>query len=280
MVAGSWIILDELNLAPNDVLEALNRVLDDNRELIIHKTQETIVAAPGFRAFGTQNPAETPLSCLQEPFPRAPLRPAAAGGAGDNSGEAMRAAAELQPEDGRCWTSYRCTGGAARPSPAGRDSSAGRASSLCGTCSGDSTSSARMLMLTRGTVQLRAWCEHWHQTQSLLRSNRAGVRWLSQDLCTRREESPAQSKVGGIAAKTSLDQLFVQYKCTVIDYSIRSPPSSWITERDKRFYPLFVQKWCFSCLEKDFSKYFITSAFLFGANFQNSFQIYLFPIFS
>ena len=57
MVAGSWIILDELNLAPTDVLEALNRVLDDNRELFIHKTQETIVSAPGFRAFGTQNPA-------------------------------------------------------------------------------------------------------------------------------------------------------------------------------------------------------------------------------
>ena len=58
---------------------------------------------------------------------------------------------------------------------------------------------------------------HWCQTQPLLRSNRAGVRWLSQDLCTRREESPAQSKVGGIADKTSLDQLFVQYKCTVMD---------------------------------------------------------------
>ena len=58
---------------------------------------------------------------------------------------------------------------------------------------------------------------HWRQTQSLLRSNRAGVRWLSQDLCPRREEIPAQSKVGGLAAKTSLDQLFVQYKCTVMD---------------------------------------------------------------
>ena len=33
----------------------------------------------------------------------------------------------------------------------------------------------------------------------------------------RREEIPAQSKVGGIAAKTSLGQLFVQYKCTVMD---------------------------------------------------------------
>ena len=59
--------------------------------------------------------------------------------------------------------------------------------------------------------------DHWRQTQPLLRSNRAGVRWLSHRLWTRREESPGQSKVGGIAAKTSLDQLFVQYKCTVMD---------------------------------------------------------------
>ena len=58
---------------------------------------------------------------------------------------------------------------------------------------------------------------HWRQTQPLLRSNRAGVRWLSHRLWTRREESSAQRKVGGIAAKTSLDQLFVQYKCTVMD---------------------------------------------------------------
>ena len=28
---------------------------------------------------------------------------------------------------------------------------------------------------------------------------------------------PAQSKVGAMAAKTSLDQLFVQYKSTVMD---------------------------------------------------------------
>ena len=59
--------------------------------------------------------------------------------------------------------------------------------------------------------------KHWRQTQPLLRSNRACVRWLSHRLWTRREESPGQSKVGGIAAKTSLDQLFVQYKCTVMD---------------------------------------------------------------
>ena len=37
----------------------------------------------------------------------------------------------------------------------------------------------------------------------LLWSNRAGVWWLSHRLWTRREESPGQNKVGGIAAKTS-----------------------------------------------------------------------------
>lgn len=31
MQNGDWVILDELNLAPTEVLEALNRLLDDNR---------------------------------------------------------------------------------------------------------------------------------------------------------------------------------------------------------------------------------------------------------
>ena len=59
MLNGSWVILDELNLAPTDVLEALNRVLDDNRELFIPETGETIRASQGFRLFGTQNPPGT-----------------------------------------------------------------------------------------------------------------------------------------------------------------------------------------------------------------------------
>jgi midasin len=33
-------VLDELNLAPTDVLEALNRLLDDNRELLVPETSE------------------------------------------------------------------------------------------------------------------------------------------------------------------------------------------------------------------------------------------------
>ncbi|XP_054718534.1 midasin-like [Uloborus diversus] len=56
---GYWIILDELNLAPSEVMEALNRVLDDNRELFIPETQTTVRAQPGFMVFATQNPAGT-----------------------------------------------------------------------------------------------------------------------------------------------------------------------------------------------------------------------------
>lgn len=54
---GYWVVLDELNLAPSDVLEALNRLLDDNRELFIPETQEVIRPHPHFLLFATQNPA-------------------------------------------------------------------------------------------------------------------------------------------------------------------------------------------------------------------------------
>lgn len=53
---GYWIILDELNLAPSEVLEALNRLLDDNRELLIPETGEIIKPTEGFQLFATQNP--------------------------------------------------------------------------------------------------------------------------------------------------------------------------------------------------------------------------------
>ena len=48
MREGHWVILDELNLAPTDILEALNRVLDDNRELFITETQEVVRAHPRY----------------------------------------------------------------------------------------------------------------------------------------------------------------------------------------------------------------------------------------
>ncbi|KAL8000860.1 putative AAA+ ATPase domain, midasin, P-loop containing nucleoside triphosphate hydrolase [Plasmopara halstedii] len=53
---GWWIILDELNLAPSEVLEALNRLLDDNRELFLPETQEIVKTHPKFMLFATQNP--------------------------------------------------------------------------------------------------------------------------------------------------------------------------------------------------------------------------------
>ena len=53
---GHWIVLDELNLAPTDVLEALNRLLDDNRELLVPETQQVIRPHENFMLFATQNP--------------------------------------------------------------------------------------------------------------------------------------------------------------------------------------------------------------------------------
>lgn len=53
---GFWVILDELNLAPTEVLEALNRLLDDNRELFLPETNEVVKPHPLFRLFATQNP--------------------------------------------------------------------------------------------------------------------------------------------------------------------------------------------------------------------------------
>ena len=50
-------ILDELNLAPSEVLEALNRLLDDNRELYLPEINEVVKPHPNFRLFATQNPA-------------------------------------------------------------------------------------------------------------------------------------------------------------------------------------------------------------------------------
>lgn len=53
---GHWVILDELNLAPSEVLEALNRLLDDNRELYLAEINETVKPHQNFRLFATQNP--------------------------------------------------------------------------------------------------------------------------------------------------------------------------------------------------------------------------------
>ncbi|ORM41180.1 Midasin [Babesia sp. Xinjiang] len=59
MKEGHWVILDELNLAPSQVLEAINRILDDNREIYVPETGETIRSHPEFMIFATQNPANS-----------------------------------------------------------------------------------------------------------------------------------------------------------------------------------------------------------------------------
>ncbi|KDD74936.1 hypothetical protein H632_c977p0, partial [Helicosporidium sp. ATCC 50920] len=56
MRRGDWVVLDELNLAPTEVLEALNRLLDANRELFVPELQETVRPHPHFMLFATQNP--------------------------------------------------------------------------------------------------------------------------------------------------------------------------------------------------------------------------------
>ena len=57
MKEGHWVILDELNLAPSEVLEALNRLLDDNRELYIPEINTIVQPHANFRLFATQNPS-------------------------------------------------------------------------------------------------------------------------------------------------------------------------------------------------------------------------------
>lgn len=57
MREGHWIVLHEVSLAPTDVLEALNRLLGDNRELMIPETQEVVRSHRHFMLFATQNPS-------------------------------------------------------------------------------------------------------------------------------------------------------------------------------------------------------------------------------
>lgn len=44
-------------MAPSEVLEALNRLLDDNRELYLPEIDEVVKPHPNFRLFATQNPS-------------------------------------------------------------------------------------------------------------------------------------------------------------------------------------------------------------------------------
>ena len=54
---GSWVLLDELNLAPQSVLEGLNAILDHRAEVFIPELGRTYKCPPSFRIFACQNPS-------------------------------------------------------------------------------------------------------------------------------------------------------------------------------------------------------------------------------
>jgi len=54
---GDWVLLDELNLAPQPVLEGLNAALDHRAEVFVPELGKTFKCPSTFRVFGAQNPA-------------------------------------------------------------------------------------------------------------------------------------------------------------------------------------------------------------------------------
>ena len=62
---GCWIILDELTLAPSEVLEALNRLLNDNRELYPRDGRD---GAPQPSPYSLPSPGATAEELLSRAF--------------------------------------------------------------------------------------------------------------------------------------------------------------------------------------------------------------------
>ncbi|KAE8674160.1 hypothetical protein F3Y22_tig00111769pilonHSYRG00499 [Hibiscus syriacus] len=54
---GCWVLLDELNLAPQSVLEGLNAILDHRAEVFIPELSRTFRCPASFRVFACQNPS-------------------------------------------------------------------------------------------------------------------------------------------------------------------------------------------------------------------------------
>ncbi|KAL0354501.1 UNVERIFIED_CONTAM: Midasin [Sesamum radiatum] len=54
---GSWVLLDELNLAPQSVLEGLNAILDHRAEVFIPELGRSFKCPTSFRVFACQNPS-------------------------------------------------------------------------------------------------------------------------------------------------------------------------------------------------------------------------------
>ena len=56
MKSGSWVLLDELNLASQSVLEGLNSLLDHRATVFIPELNMEVKCPPSFRLFASQNP--------------------------------------------------------------------------------------------------------------------------------------------------------------------------------------------------------------------------------
>jgi midasin len=56
MKTGEWVLLDELNLANQQVLEGLNACLDHRSSVYIPELDKTFITHPKFRVFAAQNP--------------------------------------------------------------------------------------------------------------------------------------------------------------------------------------------------------------------------------
>ena len=54
--SGAWVLLDELNLAPQPVLEGLNALLDHREQVYIPELNQTFDCPSSFRVFAAQNP--------------------------------------------------------------------------------------------------------------------------------------------------------------------------------------------------------------------------------
>ncbi|PVG02175.1 P-loop containing nucleoside triphosphate hydrolase protein [Serendipita vermifera] len=58
MQQGDWVLLDEMNLAPQAVLEGLNSVLDHRGTVFLPELDRTFTCHPDFRLFAAQNPVQ------------------------------------------------------------------------------------------------------------------------------------------------------------------------------------------------------------------------------
>ena len=58
MQSGDWVLLDEMNLAPQSVLEGLNAVLDHRGAVYVPELGRSFSRHPSFRIFAAQNPIQ------------------------------------------------------------------------------------------------------------------------------------------------------------------------------------------------------------------------------